>query len=241
MLRTAIARLLVRGFLFRPARSFLVCYTLVTIAVAAPRTALHGGCLAIAAPWLAIGLLLLNLPLLSAAFRGFRLTPAERRNHALEHATIFFLRQRYGRRGRLAGQAFADGFHLSGVADAADIRQAFRQATAALERGEGSCAVSRRCGSMMVTAQALGVTALMPGAVATLVGPPRVAEVLTAAAGAAFLLLRFPIGLWLQRRRFLSFDFESPSIVSIDPAKPRPMLDRPGVFFVRTRMTPKGL
>lgn len=237
MLHTAVLRLLVWGLLLRPARSFLLCYAAVAAVAAAPRTGSRGGCLAIVSPWLVIVLLLLNLPLLSAAFCRFRLTPAEKRNHTLEHTTIFFLRKRYGRRGRLAGRAYADGFRISGVADPSHVRQAFRQAATALERGEWNSAVSRRCGSMVVTAQALGAVALMPAAIGAFVGPPLVGEILTAAAGAIFLLFRFPLGLWLQRRRFLSFDFEFPAIVSIEPAEPRPILDRPGVFFVRTRLT----
>jgi hypothetical protein len=62
-------------------------------------------------PWLLIGILIINLPFIGAAFRRLSLPLEVRRNHALEHGTIYFLKKelpdrRIGGRGR--GRRFQD-------------------------------------------------------------------------------------------------------------------------------------
>lgn len=217
--------------------SFLICFSFVALVTSVPVTPSFAPLLSFLAPWLALALFLLNLPFFAAARRAFRLSPAERRNHALEHATIFYLRERYGRSARLAGRAAPDGFRISGVREPSHVRTAFDRAAESLEAGDWSCTVAKRCGSMVVTAQALGITLLAIAFLASYLLPLAVSRLLTALSGVVFLLLRLPLGLWLQRRRFLLWDFHLPAILAIDPVEPRPILDRPRSFFVRTRLS----
>ena len=72
---------------------------------------------AFALPWLFLLLVILNLPFVSALVRRFRLSQAERRNHALEHGTIYFLLQRRGASRGVGGHAAPTGFRISGAED----------------------------------------------------------------------------------------------------------------------------
>lgn len=81
-----------------------------------------------------------------------------RRNHALEHATINVLEERFGPQ-RLAGLAREDGFWLKGFGDPALIREAAEEGLARLRRGETRLAVHDRCGTSRAVANL--VTALV--------------------------------------------------------------------------------
>ncbi|MBI2874621.1 MAG: hypothetical protein HYY09_06005 [Firmicutes bacterium] len=78
---------------------------------------------------------------------------ALRRNHALEHATINVLEERYGR-GKLAGSACEEGFRLWGFRNlgAPVLEEASRTGLARLRAGEKSLAIHDRCGTSLMTA-----------------------------------------------------------------------------------------
>jgi hypothetical protein len=79
----------------------------------------------IAAPFLIVGMTVLNLPVVGSALRRFRLPMATRRNHALEHATILVLEA--SRNRRLGGRAQENGFRLYGKVTEQQIREAFEE------------------------------------------------------------------------------------------------------------------
>jgi len=74
-----------------------------------------------------------------------------RRNHALEHATINVLEERFGPH-RLAGLAREDGFIIKGWGDPKAIRLAAEEGLARLKRGEKDLAVHDRCGTSWASA-----------------------------------------------------------------------------------------
>ncbi len=84
-----------------------------------------------------------------------------RQNHALEHATINVLEQRFGP-SRLAGLARPDGFLIFGAVSPALVLEAAEEGLRRLRRGERWLAIHPRCGTTLVASQlVLGVTFLL--------------------------------------------------------------------------------
>lgn len=189
-------------------------------------------------PWLVLFFALINLPFVSAAFHLFRMDDATKRNHALEHATIHYLRQSGGR--RLSGSAARNGFRVSGGSSDA-VKQAFEQVRRVVRDGGKLPYVSRRCGSNIVTALGLGLTLLFIVALGSvLLQPPPLVRAL--ALGSVVLLfvgMRHGIGGAIQRRFFMRVDFEDVALRDIRRIQAEP-LEREPVHFVETIIRPKG-
>jgi len=232
-------RVLTRVIL-NPLISLAVLGSVVAAVSAAPTTGIMYLFLGLLAPWLFIGILLISLPLLGAARNLFTLPTAIRCNHTLEHGTITVLRETYGRARKLSGRSDEQGFRVAGAEDQRDITSAFAAATRKLESGEREFVVARGCGSMVVTAQAIGLALYSAtGVVFVFAGaPPTVVLPTILGEYALIVLLRYPVGLYLQRTRFLSFDFTNARITSITSVDRAQLLERHPVFFVRTQITP---
>ncbi|MDI3538300.1 MAG: hypothetical protein PWP12_216 [Bacillota bacterium] len=120
-------------------------------------------------PWLILPLaafFLLNLLLLPFGFTlrslwNFFTVPGElmrialnrnlRKNHALEHATINVLEERFGPQ-RLSGNAAENGFYIHGAADPRLIEEAARIGYSRLLAGERHLAIHKRCGTTIAAA-----------------------------------------------------------------------------------------
>ncbi len=89
-----------------------------------------------------------------------------RRHHALEHATIHILNQRFPML-RLAGWSTHRGFYISGSISASEVQTAATEALLRLRQGESYLAVHPLCGTNLVTAGTLvGLVAfltMLPG------------------------------------------------------------------------------
>jgi hypothetical protein len=122
-----------------------------------------------------------------------------RRNHALEHATIHLLNQRYPTL-RLVGWSTPAGFYVYGHIPTVEIRQAVNDALTRLRSGESHLAIHPRCGTNLVTAGALvGLTAFL----AMLPGdhPSRRSRLpLIVLLSTLALMLSQPLGLVVQER-----------------------------------------
>lgn len=80
---------------------------------------------------------------------------AVRRNHALEHATVNVLEERFGPLN-ISGLAFDDGFSLrGGVLDPAVVIEAAQQALRRLRDGEVHLALHRKCGTTIIVTNTL--------------------------------------------------------------------------------------
>ena len=79
-------------------------------------------------------------------------------NHALEHATIFFLEESCGR--RFAGRSSPTGFRVVGPATVEEIRAAFDRVRHVIHNGQRLSYISPHCGSNVVTALGLGLLAV---------------------------------------------------------------------------------
>jgi hypothetical protein len=99
----------------------------------------------------------------------FEAVNAIRQNHALEHATIHVLSQRFPYR-RLVGRSnMLSGFVIYAALDSQTVEEAAREALARLQQGEAYLAVHPRCGTN------LAVTSVMAGVAAfgATLGPSR--------------------------------------------------------------------
>ena len=188
------------------------------------------------APWFFPLLILINLPFVGGLLSRLSLNPAKRRNHAVEHGTIHCYLRRHGRNKKIGGRAKSNGFRVSGIRSAKEIRDAFGEFLTLNEEERWSMAISNRCGSMLVIAQGIGVILLLSAlAIFTIweLSFPVIALIL----GAQFLLFlafRRPLGRLLQRRRLLSLDFKDAKILDIKQVERIPLLEKGAVFFVRT-------
>lgn len=86
--------------------------------------------------------------------------PALRRNHALEHATINVIEERYGQQP-LSGLAREEGFYIQGLAHPQLIREAAEEGLYRLMRGEKELVVHRRCGTSLTVANLLTAIVLI--------------------------------------------------------------------------------
>lgn len=97
---------------------------------------------------------LINLVTIPRQIYEIAVNPRLRANHALEHATINVLEERYGPLN-LTGLARNDGFLVRGAADPAAIEGAARLGLARLQQGETGLAVHNRCGTSIAAANFL--------------------------------------------------------------------------------------
>ncbi len=188
------------------------------------------------APWLFPLLIVLNLPFMGGLISRLRLNTAKRQNHALEHGTIHCWLSGQSTKKKVGGRAESEGFRVSGIGSANEIRKAFREFLSLDVTERWSIAVSNRCGSMLVIAQGIGVIFLLSSiAIFTFwqLSPFAVALVLGTQLF-LFLALRRPLGRLVQRRRLLCLDFENAEILDIRQVEKTPLIEKGPVFFVRT-------
>ncbi|HET7037674.1 MAG TPA: DUF6391 domain-containing protein [Thermomicrobiaceae bacterium] len=83
-----------------------------------------------------------------------------RRNHALEHATINVIEERFGP-SRLSGQANAEGFVIRGGVSPEVVAEAASEALERLRAGERRLALHPRCGATLLAAQLVLAVAIL--------------------------------------------------------------------------------
>lgn len=119
-----------------------------------------------------------------------------RRNHALEHATVNVLEQRYGSRVQFGGLAERDGFLIAGAAAHPEIiLAAAREGLDRLKAGEWRLALHPRCGTTLVSGQLLAAITFV--LLVLLTGQLSILWVFAALA-VAWWLAR-PVSMFLQR------------------------------------------
>jgi len=82
---------------------------------------------------------------ISLLFQRFTLSEEKKRNHALEHGTIYILRQKYGKNAKIGGVAKKDGFRVCGVNNKDDLKKAFDQLVKELKKENSEFVISMSC------------------------------------------------------------------------------------------------
>ncbi|MDK2871723.1 MAG: hypothetical protein PWQ16_1075 [bacterium] len=158
-----------------------------------------------------------------------------RKNHALEHATINVIEERFGPTN-LAGLARVDGFYIKGFIDPILLEEAARVALLRLKRGEKDLAIHKRCGTTMAMVNFVSaVTFLL---LLFLTGYLTVLNVVIA------LLISYILGPllgpWVQRKLTTFADVSDMEIVGVEYGGRGirmwglPFFYIPTDFFVRT-------
>ena len=140
------------------------------------------------------------------------LTKRIRRNHGLEHATVAGLIER-GVSPPLAGYSTPGGFFVFGDASTPTVREAAENALLRLAGGDRELAVSRYCGTTLITG------ALLSGLAAAVIlgrGPGRYRRIPSAAAAIVIAtMVSKPLGDMLQRRYTTSADVSGLTITGV--------------------------
>ena len=137
---------------------------------------------------------------------------AIRRNHALEHAAVTVLLERFGFSRSLAGRSNARGFSIYGDVSTAELQSAVNEGLTRLRSGERSLAVSPFCGTN------IAVTGILAGlATLALVGKQdrikQMPNVLLGGMVAVFL--GQPLGRFVQQHITTSPNMSSMRVESI--------------------------
>ena len=74
-----------------------------------------------------------------------------RKNHALEHATVNVLEEKYGY-SNLSGLAEETGFYINGIISAADVESAAQEGLLRLQQGEKELVIHKQCGTSLTVA-----------------------------------------------------------------------------------------
>jgi hypothetical protein len=161
-------------------------------------------------------LALLDLPFSRFTFHVSQFISRVRRNHALEHATMHVLAERY--RGlRLVGRSSLWGFYVYGDAPTEGILAAAQEGLRRLQAGRWRMAIHPQCGSNLV----VGGTLAGLGAFVALSGKrrgflDRIARLpLVFAAATLGLILAQPVGAIFQARVTTQPDVGSLRVVSV--------------------------
>lgn len=226
-------------FITRPLTGFLFYLAVVAFVLFVPRNGPIVFLFHLVIPWLLLAGVALNLSFISGVFRRFTLSDSVKKNHALEHGTIFFLRRHCGGRARIGGSAQSDGFRICGVQKKELVLQAFDELLEELRRGGSEHIVSMRCGSNIATAQGLGVLLLSFTAVGLLAlqASPMACTAALSVDVLVYLLLRTRLGNWVQGRFFMSLEFANARIQSIYRVEKQKFWEINPVFFVKTAIS----
>jgi uncharacterized protein YqhQ len=135
-------------------------------------------------------------------------------NHALEHATINVLEEKYGY-NNLSGLAKETGFQISGQFDPYIVEEAAQEGLWRLQQGESDLVIHKRCGSSMVVANVVSALAFF-----VLLFMTKAFSLLNVML--ALLLARVfgpRLGVWVQKNFTTSADVENMEIVGVDLTK----------------------
>jgi hypothetical protein len=178
----------------------------------------------------------LNLSFSLALFSRFTLSDAKKRNHALEHGTIQFLKKLHGNKLRVGGIAEKNGFRIFGVKNKNDISEAFVQLINEMHGLDPSLVISLRCSSNIATAQGFGLIILTISAVFLkfVYASHETILLILATNIILYVLLRRKLGGWIQEKLFMSLDFSSARIHSINKVKKDGFWEISPVYFVKT-------
>lgn len=218
----------ISGFIF-----YLIC---IAIYLYVPPEGLGAIAFIFIFPFVLFVVIGLNLPFFSTLFRRFTMSIYKKQNHALEHGTIYFLKRRFGDKLRVGGHAEKNGFRICGVSKKDEIIKAFEKFTQELSQKNPDLFVSLRCGSNIVTSQGFGIILLTMSVIILKVfqAPNLIITIVLSANTIIYFLLRKNLGNWMQEKLFMSTEFSSAKIHSVNKVKKKIYWEINPVYFVKT-------
>ncbi len=152
-----------------------------------------------------------------------------RRNHALEHATISVVTERYPA-VFLRGRSTRRGFYIFGQIETEELRSAIEEAQRRLQGGEVELAIHPRCGTNLAVA---GILSGLSAALAAQLRPRQTRFTYAILASLAALMISPPIGTATQRHLTTLADLNDLEVESVE----RRRFLRESGHWVRTRST----
>lgn len=223
-------------FIRNPISGFIFYLLCILIFLLIPPSGIGAVSFYFALPFIMFAIIGLNLSFFSVLFSRFTMSEAKKRNHALEHGTIHFVRQKHGGNIRVGGSAEKNGFRICGVSKKSDLVEAFDELVKELRRKNTDLIISIRCGSNVTTAQGFGLILLTVSAIVLKVTQASHALIF-AVLGLNVLiyaLLRRSLGNWIQEKVYMSLNFSNARIHSINKVKKHRYFEVSPVYFVKT-------
>lgn len=163
-------------------------------------------------------LMTLPVQMIRTAFNKSR-----RRNHALEHATVHILEQRYSANLPIGGFAEPDGFFIQGAVNPQLVLSAAKEGLKRLQAGESKLAIHPRCGTMVVSGVLISIITFF----AMLIGMSNINNITFFTVLFAMFIaimaaraLAQPIGLLLQRMLTTSIDVQGLHVDRLEQQMP---------------------
>jgi len=224
-------------YVYNPDLSFLIYFLFVALFAFSDRNMLllYG----LIFPWLLLLAIFINIPFVSLLFRVKNIEEEVKVNHVLEHGTIYFLKKYYKKRTRIGGMAFPNGFRIYGdIKTIEDIKRAFSQLLSYLNEGENALVLSKFCGSNIAILQGFAVIILTLTFIIFIFvefTPLQIKTILLSNM-IIYLLLRFPVGGYFQKKITMSFNFKDAEIVTIKKVSPIGYFEKNPIYLVETRV-----
>lgn len=224
-----------------PATGFIAYFITIALAVFVPLSGRATPALYLIILCLLVVSIFLNVNFITWIFRGISISKDIRRNHALEQGTLHFLRCYYRGSVKVSGSVRPNGFYVYGAKRQEDINKAFKRLLIELKKGKLEGIIADTCGTDMATAQGLGILLLTLSALFTIFFK---ADIITAGIVLGlnilfYLLLRRRLAQFIRNMLFVSLDFGTAQIRSIDRMEDmtRSYFKHNPVWFVKTSMS----
>jgi len=188
-------------------------------------------------PYLMILFTFLYLPFLYLLFNAANMKKTEKINHVLEHGTIYFLKEKHGKKHRIGGSSSEDGFRIYGKKESKqDIIESFNKVKHYLEEGKSSIVLSKRCGSGIHILGGVSFITLTTTFFILLFFNLQLltVKIILIANVVLFFLLRYPIGKYFQKKFVMCFEFSEPKIISISKVRKKELFEKNPVYFIKT-------
>ncbi len=224
------------NFIKNPLSGFIFYFICVSFFLFVPPEGFGAISFILIFPFVLFVMIGLNLSFFSTLFRRFTMSQDKKQNHALEHGTIYFLKKRFGNKLRVGGLAEKNGFRICGISRKNDIIQAFDNFKKEFDRKNPELFISLRCGSNIATSQGFGIILLTISTFALRIFEPSTLTISIVLSANVFFyfLLRNNLGNWIQEKLFMSTDFSSVKIHSINRVKKKIYWEINPVYFVKT-------
>ncbi|MCP4344495.1 MAG: hypothetical protein GY795_03090 [Desulfobacterales bacterium] len=162
------------------------------------------------------------------------MSEAKKINHALEHGTIYFIRKKFGNNIKVGGCAEEAGFRICGISEKKEIINAFE--TFIKNDNKENIIILMRCGSNIVTAQGFGLILLTVSAVFLKITHANhvIISVILLLNVLIYYLLRKNIAEMVQEKLFMSLNFKTARIHSINKVKKKRYTEINPVYMVKT-------
>ncbi len=220
----------------RPLTGFLFYFICISFFLLVPPVGAAAIPFYLTLPFVLLILIHLNMSFIATLFRGFIISEKRKKNHALEHGTIYFIRKKFGNKYPVGGSAAPDGFRICGVSKKEALRKAFEQFQKEHSNGNSSLIILRGCGSNIITAQGFGLLLLTLSAIAVKIFQPDkfIILVILGLNVLLYFSLRTNFGNLIQEKLFMSLNFSKARIHSINRVKKKTWCERNPVYFVHT-------